>query len=252
VLRRSDATFTIPDDPNAAVVVDAYGENTFLDINVQNGTPYFYALFSWDGAIWTRSAAVSATPAFSYAHNDADPQCLVRDRVALGLAAELAAGNLEAPSGNIQVLTAPYALFEGVTMPVVSVHLQSQSAGDHALGDLVASDGDLSCYGLSLGEDVGVFQRTTLQIVGIALNSDQRLALRRALERVILGNLSVFYANNLTQVEWSFSDDEDFAGENVNLFRTVCAFSCVSQTALRNTAIAPPASGITVNLGVVE
>ena len=112
VLRRTADAFTGASDAGAVVVADACTDNAVLDVTgLVNGTPYYYRDYAWNGSAWLDPGqSASATPSTSYTGEAIDPQGIVRERVSLGLAAEVAAGRLKPTSGTIPVFTAPFAM----------------------------------------------------------------------------------------------------------------------------------------------
>jgi hypothetical protein len=64
-----------------------------------------------------------------------------------------------------------------------------------------------------------------IEVVAVSLNGDERLALRRAIKRVLQVNLEIFEALGLSDIELSLSDQEDYAKET-QLFMTSASISC--------------------------
>ena len=225
VLRRTSNSFQGATDPGAVVVADESTANMVLDtVGLENGTPYFYQDFGWTGSAWIAGAVASATPALSYTDDGIDPLSILEGRLSAGLAAEVAAGLLTPATGAIQVVTSPFALTEGTTFPIVSVHVDSTGPTDRFLGEEVSAD--FASMDGTWPDTEGWFARTVLRVAAVSVNGDERNAIRRSLRRIIQGNLSVFDAAGLFQIEFSQSDSEDFDGNNMPLYQTVGIFTC--------------------------
>lgn len=226
ILRRPDALFAGATDPGASVVVDQSIDDTVLDtVGLINNTPVYYLDFGWNGAAFVAGLApVMLTPAATYGVDVFDPQTVVRDRLALGLAVEVAAGRLKPAAGKIPVLTSPYALQDAITFPVVSVNLENESPVERFIGEELFSN-----YGDdidSVDDGAGWMRHVRLSVTGVSQNSDERIALRIALRRVVLANLAVFDDAGMTLVTFSQSDTEEFTEKGVSLFMTVGTFEC--------------------------
>lgn len=116
VLRRTADSFTGPDDQGAVVVLDASADTVLDTTGLVNGIPYFYrAWHRTPAGAWIATPSVSCTPASTYTDESTDPQTVVRERLGLGLAAEIKRGLLKPASGKIPVLTTPFALPENIT-----------------------------------------------------------------------------------------------------------------------------------------
>lgn len=237
VLRRTADAFTGPDDGGAVLVADESTDHSVVDrTGLVNGVTYWWrAYHRMPGNAWQASESISAAPRATFVGDDIDPQTLVRDRLAVALAEEVRRGALRPPSGKIQVTTAPFALPDGLTFPTVSVHLESEGTADRAMGELFDQDAAMD-PGPGWYETEAVLVRTQLAIVGVSLNPDERLALRRALQRAIIANLSIFDAAGLTQVEFQQSDSEEFGEKNAALYFTTTSFTCLSIAAVRGEA----------------
>lgn len=229
VLRNETGIFPAFNDPASVMVRDANaGDITrFVDFsNLSNGTLYYYQAFYWDGAAWTTDAPTSATPATTYQDDSVDAQSIVRDRMVVGIAAEVARQALQPVAGSIDVLLAP-PVFEDTRWPVISVHLQSEAPINRALGEEMAND-ELDQFTGLFDDHEGWAAKTTLQVIGWSLNADERVELRKAIRRVIIANLGVFDEALLLQIEFSQSDIEDFATYNAPVYETVGTFTCVT------------------------
>jgi len=66
-------------------------------------------------------------------------------------------------------------------------------------------------------------------VVGWSLNSDQRIELRKAIRRLIIGNLDVFDGFGWAEVSLSLQDIDAINGEYpAQLYQAVGTFSCVA------------------------
>jgi hypothetical protein len=230
VLRNATGAFPSYNDLASTLVHDANTGDPlqFIDAsNLVNGQLTYYQSFQWDGAAWsTDGPALSATPATTYLDESADAQSIVRDRVAVGIAAEIARGALNPVAGSIAVLLAP-PTFEDTRWPVISVHMQSESPAQRALGEAIAND-EIDTFTEQYDDHEGWLAKTQLQVIGWSLNADERVALRKAIRRIIVANLPVFDADLLLQVEFSQSDIEDFSTYSAPVYETVGTFSCLT------------------------
>jgi hypothetical protein len=225
VLRRADAAFTDQNDPGAINVGETDGHAVTDTSGLINGQTYFYAAAFFDGLHWSLSAAVSAVPAASYFDATVDVQTVLRDRIDAGMKVEVARGALLPQSGRIDVLTAP-PVFNDKRLPMVTVHLENEAPIQRALGDQPIPD-VFDTEGNDWQESGGWLGRCQLTIVCWSLNPDERLALRRALRRVLVANLPVFSDLGLDTVEFSFNDQADFQSFGIPVYQCVCSFSAM-------------------------
>lgn len=224
VLRKETNDISGPADPGAKVAYDSRDTllSSFLDIGVLSGHTYYYRDYHHNGIAWvdgglTMAGLASAT----YVDESADPLSLVRDRLAAGLAVEVQRGNLNHQSGAVPVLTAP-PVFEETRWPVVTVHLQNESPSERFLGEVVGPDG---FDGADWQEREGWLGKQSLDIIGWSLNPDERIELRKAIRRILVGNLPVFDSAAITSVEFQFSDMEDFESYNAPVYQVRVTFS---------------------------
>ena len=248
ILRRLDALFAGPDDSDAIVIADhaitpgIQSPLAVLDLNaVQNGTPYFYCAYERIGAVWTSSPVQSVTPQPYFTDRTVDPLLAVRDRLIVGLQAEVAAGRLHPASGAIPVWTAPPQA-EMTAWPVVTLRVDSDHSVERFIGEQIDAD-----HRLTTGdwlESEGWLSQSTLTVIGWSQNPDERIALRLALKRIIIGNLPVFAAMGLITPDWNQQDNEDFQTYNAPVYQTVGTFTCLAPSALTWTT--PDIDDITV------
>lgn len=233
ILRKTADTFSGPTDPAADLVIDSFAEDSLVDISVLNDTEYFWHAWDWIGSAWVDGGpSLSATPATRYVDDTTDPQELVRDRVQLGINAEIVRGSLKPRTGAIKVTTAPFALADGIDLPTISVHLESTGPAERAIGDELEDFADLA-----LGNFVGTegwLARFALTVAAVSLNADERIALRKALRRIIQANLPIFNDFGLALVEFQQTDSEQFGENAAPLYMSNGAFSCIAPTYVRD------------------
>jgi hypothetical protein len=227
LLRRTDADFTVVNDPEAVTIAANTDSKIILDYTgLENGTEYFYCDFAWVAGAYVMGTPVAGTPAAAYQSDTVDPLTFVRDRLRMALANEIAWGNLKPSTGKIQVLTAPYALLEGVSFPVVSVHLDDDSPGIRAIGEM----NEPPAFDITTGawiDSEGWLASVRLNIVGASLNGDERIELRKAIKRAIQANLTVFTAVGFVNINFSQQDGESLMGEKETLlYNTNGTFMC--------------------------
>lgn len=233
VLRKGADTIVGPDDDEALTVFEGI-DRSFLDATwLENGVTAYYQPFYRTSGGWASAPAVSITPAATFSDASADPQRLVRDRLELGLRAYVARGDLAHEMGFIPVLTAP-PLLEEIRLPVVTVELASAPDAQRFIGNAVGLDQvDADAGQWTFAE--GIFSRTQLEITAWSLNSDERIALRRALRMLLLGNEPVFGDAGLAEVEVSaLSDLNDFESYHAPIYRTACTFNCLAPVVLNS------------------
>lgn len=244
LLRKSADNFTGFDDAAALPVLDSGVDTTVLDTTaLANGTAYFYKEYALVNGAWVASATASAVPQSCLVSVAPDPLQLVRDRLEVGLAAEITKGFLAPQSGAISVLTAP-PTFEDTRWPVVTVHLQSDTPIDRAIGEVLFPD--LFDSGADTWESSeGWISQIALQVIAWSLNPDERIALRQAIRRVIQGNLPVFDNAGMVQIDFSQSDIDAVSGEyGAPVYQSVGNFNCLAPSIV--TAVDGVVSGVTV------
>ncbi len=230
LLRRTTPDFTGPDDDGAVMITDQGTQNIVLDtVGLTNGVPYYYALYSWDGAAFTGAPVASCTPAAIYQPGGPTPQQIVRDRLDLGLQAEVAAKRLSPAGGLVSVITAPFVLADDATFPTVTVHMDSTDPGERFLGENLFGEVELSDG--TIGASEGWMARWSITVLGVSLSSDERIALREAIRRVVLANLAVFDDAGMVQIALSQRDVEDTQSYgSTPLYMTYGTFTCLAPT----------------------
>lgn len=232
ILRNHTGIFANQNDPAATVISDS--DDTFVvdaGADLINGSTYYYTVFYFDGTAWTQDSVVSGIPASTYADISVDALTLVRDRIAVGLVNEVALGNITNSEGLIKVLLAP-PLFEDTKWPMVTVHLQSESPSDRALGEVLQSSRPDESG--NYPDNEGWIANTQILVVGWTLNPDERITLRKILRRLIVGNLPVFDRLGLLEIEFSQQDIEDFETYGTAVYQTVGTFTCLAPIAITN------------------
>ncbi|NCA72073.1 MAG: hypothetical protein EOM91_18740 [Sphingobacteriia bacterium] len=223
-LRRSIADLTGPSD---GVLIYDGKDRMMWDLSIPESGTYRYGVWYTrdDGATWVEPefATLDASP--DYASQGADAQTVVRDRLFLGLQHEVAAGRLRPPRGKtaIPVFTAPPA-FDVGNFPCLSVHLDSDGPAERGVGEDFP-DTDIEDAWL---EDEGWIARHELTVIGWVLNADERIDLRQAIKRLVVGNLPIFEATGLLQVEFSQQDDEDFNSYSAPVYLARGRFTCLA------------------------
>jgi hypothetical protein len=226
VLRRTSDSFTGAGDTGAVLVADDCTDNCLIDVDaLVNGTSYFYHVyFTPDGETWTDAPSVSIVPAATYQDAAPDPQLLLVQRLTAGMAVEIASGRFTPSSGTCPVVTSPYALADRISFPMISVHLDTTGPETRAIGETVTGD-ILDVFGTP-GESEGWLASFSMNVVGVSLNPDERIALRMAVRRVIQVNLEVFDAAGMLNIGFQQQDSEDFEAKNAPLFMTGGKFTC--------------------------
>ncbi|HCE08546.1 MAG TPA: hypothetical protein DEQ40_08090 [Oxalobacteraceae bacterium] len=244
LLRKVSGAFSGPTDPAAAVIYDGSDETNILDTGaLTNGTPYYYCSFELVGAAWSASTVVSITPATLYNLGGPDTLSLVRDRLELGLRAAVAAGILTHDNGYVPVLTAP-PLYENTKWPVVSVHLQNDAPMERGIGEEVVPD-RFDAANADWDTSEGWLSGVTIQIIGWSLNPDERIALRKAIKNIVIGNFQVFDAAGMDLITLQQSDIEDFESYAAPVYQTCRNFNCIAPNILTSTL--PPITDVTVD-----
>ena len=229
VLRKDSAIFSGHDDASAAVVYTGRDKNFVDTFSLPNGVLAFYcAFYTTDGATWSASNVVSATPLATYADLSSDVQSFLRERLEAGLLVECQRGNFQTELGYVQVYTAPPSLERDLRMPLVTVHLENDEPGERAIGETVAQD-EFDAVGFDWDDNEGWLARVSITIIGWSLNSDERIEMRKALRRIILGNLPVFEAEGWVQVHLSQQDIDAVNGEYpAQIYQVMNNFSCLA------------------------
>lgn len=232
LLRKESDDFSGWDDADAIVISDGT-ERCVTDINgLINGVPVFYRAYYQIVGAWAQTSVFRAVPEATFLDRSVDPMTLVRDRLELGFKVYVDRGQINHDRGFVPVLTASPQI-EDVPLPLVTVHLASDSPDLRSLGELNAND-------VFSGEDgmwhsvEGGYSRTDLTIVAWSLNSDERIVMRNALKAVLMANLAVFDAAGLLMVSWNLSDLEDFQTYGAPVYQAMCRFTCYAPSAVES------------------
>jgi hypothetical protein len=247
LLRRTDVDFTVYDDADAVIVAEGEdgGDYAAVDYSdLANGTEYWYRHYCRVGGDWAASGdPIAVTPAYSAEplYGAPDVASFVRERVDLGLQAELAAGRLTHEKGRIPVLFINPRV-ESVTLPVVTVILETRRPEVRGIGEMVigpAFDSE------GFWEDTeGWRDRSVVQVVVWALNHEDRIRLRDSVQRVLMLNLPIFDSAGYDLIEIQESDQADFEMFGAPVYQSIFVFSCQHDALVRT--IIPPISDVEV------
>ncbi|HEX7642015.1 MAG TPA: hypothetical protein VF450_19540 [Noviherbaspirillum sp.] len=244
LLRNQSGTFVSQTDPAAVCLYSGNDLTEVMDSDsLVNGTPYCYCVFYCDGTQWVPSAVAWSTPSSTYEDQSVDVLSIVRDRFDCGLQNEIVLGTLSPSSGAIAVLNAP-PVFEETSWPVVTVHVTSDGSGERGLGELLFPD-EFDPVSTRWTEAQGWLARVQLTIVGWSKNPDERIALRKALRKIVLGNLEVFDSAGMIHIDFSQQDVDELASYPAPVYQVMCTFSCeapasVSKTVALTNEVANP------------
>lgn len=242
VLRKTTDDIADASDPDAAIVHDSDDTHFVDSTTLLNGTPYYYRAFDLVDGVWVASESETVTPSATAVFEGPDFQTLVRERLRAGLAVEVGAQRLQHPDGKIRVLTAP-PQFDGTVWPVFSVMYRDGAPEVRGIGELVANDlfdPDTEHW----IDTEGWLKRESIHVVGFTLNSDERISLRRALEKIVLGNMPVLEAAGMTQLSVQFNDHDEMEAFSSPLYSTLATISGLAVGAV--TAPIAPISDVTV------
>lgn len=253
LLRKTSNSFTGWNDPAAGVVLDSdqtgLGSTAAVDTNgLTNGTAYFYAEFSTvDRATWIESSVVSVTPASAYETGGPDYMALIRDRIELALNASLPAF-LPNHRGKLQVLTSP-PQYDNANWPVVTIHLNSDSNSDDAIGQTIAA-GTYDSIGHTWLESDGWLSQFNVQVIGWSVNPDQRIQLRKLIKAAVLGNVAVFNDAGIIDMTLSISDLDDFESYSAPVHQAVATIGGIAPFTVGATE--PEVTSVIVSATAVE
>ena len=229
VLRKPADNFTGPTDAGAIVAYEG-NEVIFTDVeSLKNEEVAFYRpYYTSDGTNWTAGPTNHATPTADYVDNSPDVLGLLRDRLEAGLLVECQRGNFLPELGYIQVFTAPPSLERDLRLPLVTVHLESDEPGERGIGETIGGD-EFDAIGFDWDEDQSWLASVQITVIGWSANSDERIELRKAIRRIIVGNLEVFASKCIQQVSISQHDIDAVNGEYPSpMYQCMSNFSCVS------------------------
>jgi hypothetical protein len=232
VLRTVALPFVDENDPNAWIVYQGNQERFRIDATgLMNGTPYSYCCFEYDGTSWTPSAVVTATPNATYDDQTTDVLTVVRDRLDVGLQVEVGRGTLTPQDGAIAVLNAPPE-FDDTRWPVVTVQVVTDGSGDRAVGEAISLDELDPATDLFIDAE-GWWAHVELAVIGWSKNPDERIALRKVLRRLVIGNLAVFDAAGLLQIGFNQTDVNEMS-QSPPIYASEGRFVCLAPAAVRS------------------
>ncbi|HQS59640.1 MAG TPA: hypothetical protein PKZ37_14775 [Gallionellaceae bacterium] len=231
LLRNANGIFSGYNDLGASVIHEGKDLVVLDSSALTNGQVYHYGLFWFNGTTWAADGTNYATPNPTMAQLGPDVLSLIRDRLDEGLAVFVGRGELHHKQGHIQVLTAP-PLFEDTIWPVVTVHLQSDSSAERALGEDFGSS--ISDAGLTVDYE-GWLSKYQLLIVVWCLNPDERNILRRAVKNLLIANLPVFDKAGMVQIDVTQSDTEDFQSFSAPVYQSMTTLSCLAPSIIGGT-----------------
>ena len=238
LLRRADDDFTGAADA-AAIRIAEGGENgdEFVPVldytGLTNGVPAWYQEYEQIDGLWEATGdPIEVTPAYLAEPLYASPDLtsLLRERLTLALQAEVIAGRLRHESGAVPVLSA-YPQIEAIRLPVVTVILTDRHAEVRGIGEIVTPD---TCGGTYWDTFEGWMDSSTVQIAVWALNHEDRLRLRDAVQRAILLNLPILDAAGFDLPDLSESDSQDFESYSAPIYQSIFSLSCLHAALVRS------------------
>lgn len=212
VLRKGSNDIANESDVSALVAYEG-NHGIFIDATaLTNEIRAYYVPFYRINGAWVRGRGNYGTPTSTYEDYSTEVIGVVRDRLEAGLAIEVQRGNLINEQGYIQVLTAPPDKHSNIQFPLVTLSLETESRdlrgiGEDTMGDYLDAEDD------EWLEHEGWLASVQVSIVGWSLNPDERIELRKAIRRVIVGNLSVFADKGMSLPNLSLRDDDAVNGE---------------------------------------
>ena len=202
-------------------------EAIFIDTHyVVNGIPLRYRPFYFVDGAYVPSAGGYGIAESLYVEKTTDVLSFVRERLELGLRIECDRGVLAPELGYVQVINAAPALDESIRFPVVTVHLESDDPTEHGIGEMLAADA-FNADSNAWDESEGWMSAARITVIGWSLNSDERIALRQAIRRVLIANLPLFADRGWLKVEFGQQDVDSVNGEfPVPMFQSLGNFTC--------------------------
>lgn len=232
ILHKGSDTFLGPNDTSARIAYEG-DERVIVDVvALVNDVMAFYRPYytSDDGQTWTAGPTNYGTPKAIYEEYTADVMSLVRDRLEAGLMVEVKRGNLINELGYVQVYTAPPSLEQNLTFPLVTITLEDDDSNIRGIGEDISGD-EFDQAGFDWLESEGWLADVQLTIVGWSVNSDERIEMRKAIRRIIIGNLPVFASKGIDQVNLQMKDNDAVNGEyGAPIYQVIATFTCTAPT----------------------
>ena len=229
VLRKGTDDISGPDDEYAFVAYEG-DDRAFVDCaSLQNEVRAFYVPFYRIEGAWVRGAGNYGTPVSSYEDYSTEVLSLLRDRLEAGLTVEVERGNLMNELGYIQVLTAPPQVNMNISFPLVTISLEEESPSIRGIGEDISGQ-YTDVEDETWLEEEGWLANVRLTIQGFSFNPDERIELRKAIRRVIVGNLNVFAAKGVVLPQLTLSDADAVNGEygDTPLYLVMGDFTCTA------------------------
>ena len=126
-------------------------------------------------------------------------------------------------------------IFDETNFPVVTVHVAVDGSGDRAIGEMPFTD-EFDAVNNVWKESSGWMAHVSLTIIGWSKNPDERIALRRALRKIVIGNLEVFDNYGIILPEFSQQDVDALPPEYpAAVYESVCTFTCEAPSGVADT-----------------
>mgnify|MGYP003964419849 FL=1 len=226
LLRKQGFAAAAWNDPSATLIHEGTGPVVIDTDGIVNGDTYIYRLFSLVRGDWVEDgSSLNGTAECLFDDESADVLTIIRDRLFLGFASLISNGVLTPDSGAISVLTAPPIVPE-VQMPVVTVHVRSDSSDEFGIGDEFLADSRMEDG--SWVEYPGFLSRYSIEIVCWSLNPDERIQMRQLIKALLLSNFSIFDNYGIVEINMSHSDSEDFESYSSPVYQVVTTLSCLA------------------------
>lgn len=227
VLRKETDDISGPDD-GAAVQAYEGEDKAFIDSAfLTNDVRAYYTPFYWVNGAWVRGNGNYGTPVASYEDHSTDVLTLLRDRLEAGLAIEVQRKNILNDLGYVQVLTAPPNVKMNIAFPLVTLSLEDESPSVRGIGEDTYGDYEDDDEWLEMD---GWLADVRLTITGWSLNPDERIELRKAIRRIVVGNLDVLADKGVILPNLTLSDADAVNGEfgDTPLYLVTGEFTCTA------------------------
>ena len=107
----------------------------------------------------------------------------------------------------------------------MTVHVDSDGSHERAIGEAIGMS-DWNALSGQFEDGQGWHARSVLRVVGWSKNPDERIALRKILRRLVIGNLDVFESFGMTLIDFHQADMDDLASYPVPIYMAAGTFSC--------------------------